>query len=276
MRLSVKVIRIMTKSTVSIPAFLLALCVFASAANATSLDGDRFSLSLGVFITDRDTKAQLDSSQGDGTETDFEKDLGLDSSDTVFRVDGYFRFTEKHRTDFSLFDLSRKKRKQIERDIQWGDSLYSIDTVIESNLDLAIYKAAYTYSFLHGDSGYLGATIGVYVADTSMSLAEQNVGQAEVGELTAPLPVIGLRGEHRLSDRWTFRASGEFFFVEYDNIDGSLVDLYAGFDYSVLDNLSLGIGFNSVTLDVDATKSGFSGGLDWQYSGALAFLKFNF
>ena len=88
--------------------------------------------------------------------------------------------------------------------------------------------------------------------------------------------MIGLRGERKLSDRWTFRASGEFFFVEYENIDGSLIDLYAGFDYGINDNMSLGIGFNSVSLDVDAIKSGFKGGLDWKYSGGLVFLKFNF
>jgi hypothetical protein len=266
----------MKKALCSIPAVLLALSVSTSPAIATSMDGDRFSLSLGVFITDRNTETRFDSSLGDGTDTDFETDLGLAASDSVFRVDGYFRFSERHRVDFSVFDLSRNASKQIEKDIQWGDAFYNIDTIIDSKVDLAIYKLAYTYSLLQGDKGYLGATIGIHVADAGASLAEQSLGQAEVGELTAPLPVLGLRGERKLSDRWTFRASGEFFFVEYDNIDGSLVDLYAGFDFSVLDNLSLGIGFNSVTIDVDATKSSFSGALDWQYSGGLVFLKFDF
>ena len=147
---------------------------------------------------------------------------------------------------------------------------------MKTDNDLSIYKAAYTYSFLNRENGYLGATLGFYVADFKMSIAEENLGQSEIGELTAPLPVIGLRGEYALSDRWSFRASGEFFFIEYDNVDGSLVDIYAGFDYSILDHLSLGIGFNRVTIDVDATKSSFGGALDWQYSGALAFLKLDF
>jgi hypothetical protein len=255
---------------------ITALSCFAAPAAADSLEDDRFSLSLGVFLTDRDTEARFDSSLGDGTDTDLETDLGLDSSDSVFRVDGYFRFNERHRVDFSVFDLSRKNSKQIERDIQWGDTLFSVDAVVKTDNDLSIYKAAYTYSFLNGEGGYLGATIGLYVADFKMSIAEENLGQAEIGELTAPLPVIGLRGEYALSDRWSFRASGEFFFIEYEDIDGSLVDIYAGFDYSVLDNMSIGVGFNSVTIDVDATKSSFGGALNWQYSGALAFLKFNF
>ena len=266
----------MVTRTLYMVLLIAGLSYFAAPATADSLEDDRFSLSLGVFLTDRDTDARLDSSLGDGTDTDLETDLGLDSSDSVFRVDGYFRFSERHRADFSVFDLSRKKTKQIQKDIQWGDTLFSIDTAVKSDNDLSIYKAAYTYSFLNGEDGYLGATFGAYVADWNVSIREENTGSAEVGELTAPMPVIGLRGEYALSDRWSFRASGEFFFVEYDNVDGSLVDLYAGFDYSILDNLSIGIGFNRVTIDIDAAKNRFRGTLDWRYSGALAFLKFNF
>lgn len=248
----------------------------ATAALADTHNDHRFSLSLGAFITDRDTEAALDGTLTDGTPTDFEKDLGLDSSDTVFRIDGYFKINERHRIDFSVFDLSRDASRQITRDIQWGDTLYAVDNVIETDLDLEIYKLGYTYSFVRSENGYLGGTAGLYVADSRASLAEESVGIAEVGELTAPLPVIGLRGQYALSDRWSFRASGEFFFIEYDNIDGSLVDVYAGLDYHVLDFLSIGLGFNSVTIDVDTSQNDFQGGLDWQYSGGLVFFKFDF
>jgi hypothetical protein len=256
---------------------MFAASVFSMPANAANaLDGDRFSFSLGMFFTDRDTQTQLDGTTANGTPTDLENDLGLDSSDNVFRVDGYYRFNDKHRFDFSIFDLSRSGSKQIERDIQWGDTLYAIDTDIVADFDLTIYKAAYTYSFMQKEDGYLGATIGVYAADTKVSLSEQNLGQAEIGDITAPLPVIGLRGEYELTDKWSFRASGEFFFIEYNDIDGSLVDLYAGVDYAVRDSMSIGLGINSVDLDVDASKSRFQGSLDWQYTGGLLFLKFDF
>jgi len=253
-----------------------AMSVAVPQSNAQPPDDDRFSLSLGVFFTDRDTEAQLDGSVVDGTRTNFEKDLDLDGSDSVFRVDGYYRFNERHRVDFSVFDLSRVSSNQITTDIQWGDTLFVIDTVVKTDNDLSIYKAAYTYSFLDRESGYLGATFGFYVADWKASLREENLGPAEVGEVTAPLPVIGLRGEYALSDRWSFRASGEFFFIEYEDVEGSLVDLYAGIDYRVLDHLSVGLGFNSVSIDVDASKSKFEGVLDWNYTGGLMFLKFNF
>jgi hypothetical protein len=88
-------------------------------ANAQSADFDRFSVSLGLFVTDRDSKTRLDGEiPGSGTEIDLENDLGLDKSDSVFRLDSYYRFNEKHRLDFSIFDLSRTASKQIERDIE--------------------------------------------------------------------------------------------------------------------------------------------------------------
>jgi len=260
------------------PAFcaVAALFISAPAAAAALAEGDRFSVSLGIFFTDRDTETRLDGTTENGTITDLETDLGLRASDSVFRFDSYYRFNDRHRIDFSIFDLSRTSSKQIQRDIQWGDRLFAIDTAIDADFDLSIYKAAYTYSFMQRDKGYLGATFGIYTADTKISLSEQNLGQAEIGDITAPLPVIGLRGDYKINDKWTFRGSGEFFFVEFDNIDGSLVDLYAGLDYSLTDSMSVGLGFNSVNLNVDASKSSFQGSLDWKYAGGLLFLKFDF
>ncbi len=266
----------MRKMTLQLFCAAAAMTLAMPAFSANTVEGDRFSISLGMFFTDRDTETQLDGTTTSGTPTDLENDLGLDSSDNVFRVDGYFRFSEKHRVDFSVFDLSRSSSKQIDRDIQWGDSLYSISTTVNSDFDLTIYKAAYTYAFMRRENGYLGATVGVYTADTKVGLSEQNLGQTEVGDITAPLPVIGLRGEYEFADKWTFRASGEFFFVEFDDIEGSLVDVYAGVDYAVRDSLAVGLGVNSVNLDVDASQSSFQGSLDWRYTGGLLFLKFDF
>ncbi len=126
------------------------------------------------------------------------------------------------------------------------------------------------------DHVYLGASFGVFTADTEVSLAEQNTGRIEIGDITTPLPVIGVRGEYEFAERWTFRASGEFFFLEYEDSEGSLVDLYAGIDYEVLDFLEIGIGINSVELDVDVSASKFQGSLDYRYTGGLVFFKLNF
>jgi hypothetical protein len=195
----------------------LALVVPAG-ADAQQPGDERGGLSLGLFVTDRDTETRIDaSSDSPGSDVDLEKDLGLDSSDSVFRIDGYFKFNDKHRIDASWFDLSRSSVKQIDREIEWNGTIYPINTNINSVFDLDIYKVAYTWSFIRQDKGYVGLSAGLYIADFATTLDAAAIGQREVGDGTAPLPVLGLRGEYRFTDRWTFRASGELFVFEYDN-----------------------------------------------------------
>jgi hypothetical protein len=244
---------------------------------AQSPDTDRFSVSLGVFITNRDTVTQLDGDIPDsGTDVDLENDFGLDSSDSVFRIDGYFKFNEKHRIDFSAFDLSRTASKQIQREIEWDGEIYPIDTVIAAGLDLNIYKLAYTWSFIRKANGYLGASAGLYVADIGTSLSATSIGQSSSRAVTAPLPVIGLRGRYDFGEKWSLRGSAEVFAFEYDDFDGSLYDFYAGLDYQFFDHVAIGVGVNSVRMNLGVTKSNFNGDLDWRYDGGLLFFKFDF
>ena len=248
-----------------------------SITHAQSANDEKFSLSLGVFLTDRDSSTTLDGSANDpGTDVDLEADLGLSRSDSVFRIDGYYNINEKHRIDFSWFDLSRTASKQIERNIEWNGTLYPIDTSVNSDFDLDIYKIAYTWSFHRKGKNFLGATAGLYIAETGTTLSAADIGALEVARITAPLPVVGLRGQHYFSDKWSLRASAELFLFEYNDWDGDLMDLYVGVDYQFSDSIAVGAGFNSVTFDLGVTKDNFTGNVDWGYSGGMVFLRASF
>lgn len=266
----------------SVPIFLLVGSVIllfsgAPAGAAQSADFDRFSVSLGVFFADRDTRTSIDGDVPDsGTDVDLENDLGFNKSDSVFRFDGYFRFNEKHRLDFSAFDLSRTGSKQITEEFVWKDTLYPVDVLVNASLDLSIYRLAYTWSFLRRDNGYLGASAGVYVADIGTSIAAESIGRSSSGGVTAPLPVFGLRGQYDFSEKWSFRGSAEIFAIEYGDYSGTLYDVYAGLDYQLFEHAAIGVGINSVDIGVDITKPNFNGDLNWRYSGGLLFFKFDF
>jgi hypothetical protein len=246
-------------------------------ADAQSPGMEKASLSLGVFLTHRDSSTRLDASAGDpGTDVDLENDLGLNRSESVFRVDAFYKFSEAHRIDVSWFDLSRSSSKQIERDIEWNGTSYPIDTAVNSQFDLDIYKVAYTWSFWRKDRNFLGATGGLYIADTGTSLIADTIGAREVMSATAPLPVIGLRGQYFFTQKWSVRASSEVFLYEYGDWDGELVDLYLGLDYELSDRIAVGVGFNTVTFDLGVSKEDLTGQLDWGYSGGLVFLRGRF
>jgi hypothetical protein len=256
---------------------LLAFLALVVPAAAASQDDHRFSLSLGAFVTDRASETRVDASDGTpGTPVDIEGDLGLDASETVIRLDGYFKFNDRHRIDFSVFDLSRDATRQIDAEITWDDFVFPINTTINSDLNFNIYKLAYTWSFLRREKGYLGFTAGLYVADVAAKLSAENIADGAGGGVTAPLPVIGLRGEYYLSNKWTLRGSAEFFGLEFEAMEGSLTDLYAGIDYKLFEHAAIGLALNSVKMDVNVSGSTLKGALDWQYDGVLLFFKFDF
>lgn len=249
----------------------------AAAAIAQTDDFDKFGVSLGWFFTDRETDTRFDSTIGSpGTDVDLEEELGLDKSDSAFRVDGYYRFAEKHQINFSVFDLSREATTQIQEDISWDDTVFLLDTVLTTEFDLVIYKIDYTWRFMQRDKGYLGLTGGLYIADFDFDLFTTNVDLFDRSGATAPLPVIGLRGAYDFSERWRFRADGEIFFLEYEDFDGSLYDVYAGLEYSFSEHMGIGVGVNTVRMNLGLTKTNLSGDLDWEYTGALVFFRFNF
>jgi hypothetical protein len=222
-------------------------------AMAQADDYTKLGISIGVFVTDLERQSRVDGNSGTpGTVVDLEGDLGVDSSDSVFRVDGYYRFNQKHRLDFSIFDLSRSASAMIDKDIEWNGALFPVNTTVDSDFDLAIYKLAYTWSFMHRDKGYLGLTAGLYVGEIGMTLTAEAIGEIESNDLTAPLPVIGLRGQYDFTKKLSFRASGEVFSLDYEGFDGSLYDFYAGLDYQLFKHLALGVGVNSVRLVTDA------------------------
>jgi len=256
---------------------LLAILV-ATPAPADEVGLERFSISVGAFLTYRDTYMRLDGEvPRSGTPTDFEKDLGFDKSDTVIRLDSYVRFSDRHRIDFSVFDLSRSATRQvIDRDIEWNGEVFPVNVEVDSSLDMRISKLAYTWSFLQRDKGFVGASAGLYVADTRASLKADSLGRVAGGSVTAPLPVVGFRGQYELSDKWTLRGNAEVFALEYGDYSGSLYDTYAGLDYQLFKQMAIGLGVNTVRINVRVDKSVFRGDLDWRYSGGLLFFKFDF
>jgi hypothetical protein len=257
----------------------VAVALISLPAIPTALGGDdsQLSFSVGIFVTDWDSETRLDASSGPmGTPVDLETDLGVDTSDSAFRIDGYYRINDKHRIDFSAFDLSRTGNKQLVKEINWQGTIFPISASVNSDIDLNIYKIAYTYSILRREKGYLGLSAGLYIADVGTRVSAENIAKREGGDATAPLPVVGLRGEYQIAEKWSFRASGEIFALDYQGFDGSLIDLYAGIEYQLFEHAAIGLGVNSVSIDVEIERNDLSADLDWRYDGGLLFVKFDF
>jgi hypothetical protein len=248
----------------------------AVAQESSAARRERASIVLGSFITDRDTSARLDSEQGDdGSDIDLEDDLGLETSTTVARIGGYWWLNERHRFDGTYFDLSREASKRLEETIDFGGETFVLDTVVAVTSDLTVVKADYTYAMLVKDRGYLGITGGLYVSQTTLGISAGGFGASAEQDVTAPLPVIGLRGDYAIGEHITLRGAVQIFDYEVDNVGGSLTDSYFGADYAIGNHWAVGLAWNKVSMNITAQsdRGNLEGSLDWGYDGVMLYAK---
>jgi hypothetical protein len=259
----------------------LALCastfpMIASAEDAPSPLTDSFLLSLGSFTLDTDTEVRLDGDTSGGTPVDWENTFG-DSDSTRFRIDGFWRFADRHKLRFLWFNRSRSQSADLDRDIEWGDVTYPVNARVEGEFDFDVYELAYEYAFLRRDSYEISGTFGLHYTDLAVALqGEADTGggviEADVREeasVGAPLPVIGLRGMWTLPyDLW-IDASAQFFYLSIDEYDGSLQDYRVMLTWQPRKWAGIGIGYNRFEFDVDVDASRFQGSLNWVYQGPM-------
>ena len=253
----------------------LALPLAASAQPSERME--RASIMLGAFITDRQSDTRFDSDSGMGTDIDMEDDLGLESSTNVARLGGYVWLGRRHRLDGAYFDLSRTASIPIRETIDFGDETFEINTSLTTESDLTIIKADYTFAALAKDRGFLGVTAGLYVAESGFALSQPTLGRAESEDVTAPLPVFGLRGDYVVGDRITLHGAVQWFGYTTDELDGRFTDFYFGADYGFGQRMAVGLAYNSVSMNIGAKEDdGFNGRLDWGYDGILLYFKMDF
>lgn len=260
---------------------VLALCFGVSSVPAMGQQdighAERGSVMIGAFVTGPDTSARVDSINGRGTDIDLEGDLGFETSKTVARIDGYYWFSTRHRLDYSLFRFARSATKVLEKTIEVGNRTFALSRTIEADSDVDIFKVAYTFAPIVRERGHIGIIIGLYTAKIDLAIRDRQSGEEESRDFTAPLPVIGFRGQYDLTERIALRGSLELFSLDAGDADGRLSDTTIGADYSFNDRIALGLAYNLVSVDIDAQDTGgFIGQVDWGYDGVMLYFKANF
>ena len=76
-------------------------------------------------------------------------------------------------------------------------------------------------------------------------------------KFTAPLPEFGIRMDVLLTPHLFFRSGIQAFYVEYENVAGSLLKANTGMDYKPRKHMGIGLSFDALTINVTAKeKSG--------------------
>ena len=253
-------------------AFVLAGAVPAGAEEELLPDG--FMLRAGGYrVQNADTILRLDANNAPvGTYIDFHDTLGGDNSATVFRLDGVYRFNDKHGLGFSYYALKFTGSRVLDQDIQWGDVTFPINARVDSEIKFDVYKLNYQYSLFHNNKVELGASFGLHIMKISASINGTNIAESQSEAVTAPLPVFGLYADYNFTPRFSAFYTYQWFFINYeDKIKGGLQDFLIGFEYRVFRNVALGIAYNRFALKVESKGDTTTLNVDTNWNGGMLY-----
>lgn len=259
---------------VSLIAAFASLPVYAQQGKNFWMANDRNSVNIGGFAADFQTELRLSSrTLGIGTKIDLEDDLGMDSDRLLARIDGYYRFSRRHRIEYSLLDVSRSGSVRVKRDITAGDLFIPAGTPVKSEFKMAVLKGAYTYSFFQNRKVDLGVSAGITGLYFDADLAASLIG-TEDAETFAPYPIYGLRLAYAFSRKLFLRASIDYFEIEQGDIEARVLDGLIALEHKTWKNVGLGGGYNAVDLEGENIEDNDEGSLE--YKGLLVYAKIYF
>jgi hypothetical protein len=254
-------------------------------AQAQGLLDNRFVFNLGAFVLGTDVKGNLNGkATGSNNEVDFDRDFGKAGDASRPRFDALWRINPKHHLRFLYFDNETTRNKVIDRDIAWGDYTFTAGGNVESKVKYEVYELAYEYAFMRTPSYEVAASFGIHnehfntrltgnatITDANGNVTQKN-GATESNSVSAPLPVIGLRGGWVVAPQWYLDGQLQLFKVNVNGIDGNWTDLRLGGTWMFHKNFGVGLGYNRFYTHVDVKKSNFDGNLKFGYQGVQAYL----
>lgn len=221
---------------------------------------DKFNLSIGGYtLTRNESEMSLtERNTGAGVSVSPEDTLGLQTEQTVFRLDGRYRFNPEHSVSFSWYSISSNGGKQIDEQFDWVDENGDPITIpvgarVDTQLDYDIYKVAYLWSFYHSDKVELAAGLGLHVTRIAVGLQAETTSSgvdARDTSLTVPLPVLSFGLSYKVTKKLSWYIKSEAFSIELEEWTGTYNDNSLGVDYRLLKNVGVGVGLASNTLKI--------------------------
>ena len=262
--------------------------VLAEEKKADNVPWEKFSLHLGAFVSEISSDLRFGS--GIGVDVNVEGLLDMENSTAVFRADGAWRFTQnrRHRLDFSWYAIRRDGNTRIGQDFTIEDPddgsnvTIPAGTQVNSHFNIDIYKLAYSYSFFQDDRFDLALSFGLFIMPIEFGFNATGLVTERADEsVTAPLPVVGFRGDFALTPEWFLRMGTEIFYLEYEQFKGALYNAKGAVEYKPWQHVGIGLGVETFRVNIEADGGDwpgidFKGELEFTYMGLQLYTKFFF
>lgn len=235
---------------------------------------DRFRVEVMTIGASLDTDLRIDPTLvTPGTLVNAEDDLGLDDSQLLPLAEITLLPGDRHLIRLSGFGLRRAERKTIEQTIVFDEQTYLPGEVVDSTLNLTMLGLTYGYSIVKMRSLDIALTFGIQVVEVEANAVVRSrvVRDAETG--VTPLPLAGVEGRYDFNDRWSVEARLQYLSVEFDEIDGSVLDARAALTWRMNPHLVFGLGYRNFAVEVDSRDIDTPGFVELQMAGPLLFLR---
>lgn len=249
---------------------VLSLCACStvvSEANADNTHPDNFRIALGSYVVGRyDSNISLtESTLGAGASISPEDTLGLDLEQTVIRLDGYYRFNEKHALTYSWYGINTTGNKNVDQDFEWVNEdgqkiIVNAGAQVKTELEYDILKVGYLWSFYHNDKIELSVGAGLHLTRVELKLQANSTtppaNEARDGRSTVPLPVLSFGLNYNVTSKLSWFLRSEIFSISLDDWTGTYTDSSVGIEYRAWRNIGLGAGIGSNSLKIQEETSG--------------------
>jgi hypothetical protein len=250
--------RMIKSTTIILGAFWLFTA--AGSVCAEEKKPDRFKISLGGYTLARNESEMslTERTFGAGISISPEDTLGLETEQTVFRLDGQYRFNPEHSLSFSWYSISSDGTKRVEEEFDWMDENGDPITIpvgarVDTQLDYDIYKIGYLWSFYHSSKVELAAGLGLHITRIAVGLQAETTSSgidARDASVTLPLPVLSFGLSYNVSNKLSWYLKSETFSIELEDWTGTYNDNSLGVEYRLVKNVGVGIGLAGNTLKV--------------------------
>ena len=236
-------------------------------------------MSLGAFFLDTSTRVRVDAAARIGTSINMERDLGLGDTDR-FRADAYCRFAPRHKLRALYFQNRQSDSRQIlDKEIVFRGTTYPLKLAVASRFDTTVTQVAYEYAFVQRERFQLAGSVGVHALKLKVGLSatggSESASLSRSAAVDGPLPVVGLRGVWRITDRLYTDAQAQYFRLRIDPYEGRLADYAVSLVWQPSLHVGLGVGYNEFFARLDVSGNEYTGRLRWEYGGARAFVNFS-
>ncbi len=230
---------------------IMFICDIGWSQSYTSREGDsinpRYYVWAGMYFPNMNTSLRVDSKIGIGTEIGLEDDLNLSEDLGVFRLDGMIRLTENSQLAFTYTGIKRDRSVVLEKDIKFGDTIFSVNSGVKYKFNVDYIGATYRYNFFNERNWNAGLSGGAraVIINTSIRSQINNLNRGREASYTAPAVLFGVHGSAYLTPRLLARYSLELFYLKIEDIRINIIESNASVHYFIFKNVGLGLAYST-------------------------------